>query len=159
MERRSGFITFLTALVPGAGYMYLGLLKKGLETMVLFFVVPAVFNYIEIGGFIVPVFCIPFWLYTFFNTYQIAHKIDRGEVLEDESIFTKGNFDFSSGNVMNNNFFRIIAWALIIIGILAIANKIFIQFEVLNIVKSYIVPVVFVIVGLYLLLRDKNKLN
>lgn len=158
MERRSGFITFLVSLVPGAGYMYFGLLKKGLEAMVLFFLIPTILRYVGMN-FITPVFCVPFWLYTFFNTYHIAHKVDRGEVLEDESWFAKDSFGFSSGNVINNNFFKIVAWGLIIIGILAIANRIFVQFQVLYIVRSYIVPVVFVIVGLYLLLRDKNKLN
>lgn len=158
MERRSRFITFLASLIPGAGYMYFGMLKKGLETMILFFLIPTILRYVGME-FIVPVFCVPFWLYTFFNTYHIAHKVDRGEVLQDESWFAKGGFGFGSDNIINNNSFKIIAWCLIIIGALAIVNKIFAEFHLLYVIRSYLVPIGFVIIGLYLLLRDKNKLN
>ena len=155
MERRSGFVTFLVSLIPGAGYMYFGMLKKGLETMVLFFLIPTILRYVGMN-FIVPVFCIPFWLYTFFNTYHIAHKVDRGEILEDQSWFEKGGFGFDSDNIINNNSFKIIAWCLIIIGGLAIVNKIFAEFQPLYVIRSYLVPIGFVIIGLYLLLRDKK---
>lgn len=159
MQKRSGFITFLVSLIPGAGYMYFGMLKKGLETMVLFFLVPTILRYVGMN-FIVPVFCVPFWLYTFFNTYHIAHKVDRGEVLQDESWFAKEGFDFGSNNMINNDSFKIIAWCLILIGVLAILNRVFVQFSqfhLLYVIRSYFVPIAFVIIGLYLLLRDKNK--
>lgn len=152
MERRSGFITFVVSLIPGAGYMYFGMLKKGLETMVLFFLIPTILSYVGIS-FVIPVFFIPFWLYTFFNTYQLAHKFDRGEILQDESIFTN---NIGLGKDRENGFFKIIAWALIIVGILAIVNKIFVDFQILYVIRSYIAPVLFIIVGLYLLLRGKK---
>jgi len=155
MEKRSGFITFVVSLIPGAGYMYFGMLKKGLETMVLFFLIPTILSYVGIS-FIIPVFFIPFWLYTFFNTYQLAHKFDRGEILKDESIFTNSNIGFGLGKDNDNGFFKIIAWALIIVGILAIINKIFVDFQILYVLRSYIAPVLFIIIGLYLLLRRKK---
>lgn len=155
MERRSGFITFIVSLIPGAGYMYFGMLKKGLETMVLFFLIPTILSYVGIS-FIIPVFFIPFWLYTFFNTHQLARKVDRGEVLQDESIFANNDLGFGLGKDNNNGFFKIIAWALIIIGILAIINKIFVDFQILYVLRSYIAPVLFIIIGLYLLLKGRK---
>ncbi|MDF2502991.1 hypothetical protein [Clostridium sp.] len=158
MERRSRFITFLVSLVPGAGYMYLGMLKKGFETLLLFILVPMILSYVNMSD-IAAAFCIPFWLYTFFNTYHIARKVDSGEILQDESWFAKGGFGLGANNIMNNNSFKIIAWFLIIVGVLAIANKIFMEFPIFDVVRSYFVPVIFIIIGLYLLLRDKKKLN
>ncbi len=64
MEKRSGFVTFLVALLPGAGYMYFGMLRFGAETMILYFMVPKLFHYIGFGV-ISYIFSIPFWLYTF----------------------------------------------------------------------------------------------
>ncbi|WP_242949525.1 hypothetical protein [Clostridium pasteurianum] len=95
-------------------------------------------------------------MYTFFNTYQLAHKFDRGEILKDESIFTNSNIGFGLGKDNDNGFFKIIAWALIIVGILAIINKIFVNFQILYVLRSYIAPVLFIIIGLYLLLRRKK---
>lgn len=158
MEKRSRFITFLTAIIPGAGYMYFGMLKKGFETLLLFMLVPMLLGYAYMGD-IAAAFCIPFWLYTFFNTHHIAHKVDRGEILQDESWFEKCGFGSDSGNSMNNNSFKVIAWFLIIVGILAIVNKIFMEFPIFSIIRSYLVPIIFIIIGLYLLLRDRKNFN
>ena len=36
MKKKNSLLTFLCALVPGAGQMYLGLLKKGCSIMLAF---------------------------------------------------------------------------------------------------------------------------
>lgn len=37
MQHTNRFLLFVTSLIPGAGHMYLGLMKRGLHLMVLFF--------------------------------------------------------------------------------------------------------------------------
>lgn len=44
MERRNGFLTFLTSLIPGVGYMYLGLMRKGIEAFLVFLLVPRILD-------------------------------------------------------------------------------------------------------------------
>lgn len=156
MEKRSGFVTFLVSLFPGAGYMYFGMFRKGLETMILFLLVPVVLRAIWLDG-LVAIFCIPVWLYTFFDTYNIAHKVDRGEILQDESWFTKNGESVKINlDGLDNNIWKIAAWALIILGVLSIINKIFSYFNIFYLVRSYFIPVIFVLLGVYILFRG-NK--
>ncbi len=37
MQHTNRFLLFVASLIPGAGHMYLGLMKRGLHLMVLFF--------------------------------------------------------------------------------------------------------------------------
>lgn len=151
MQKRSSFITFLTSLIPGAGYMYFGMLKKGIETMVLFFL------FVELGHYIFfPMFIItcPMWFYTFFDTYRVAHKLDRGEEVYDESI---GNIDIFKGINFDKTYWNIIAAILIVIGIISICNNMVPDFYfVTNAIKSYFVPAVFIILGIYILYKSRK---
>ncbi|MDD3225026.1 MAG: hypothetical protein PHX70_10085 [Clostridium sp.] len=151
MQKRNSFITFLASLIPGAGYMYFGMLKKGAETMVLFFL------FVELGHYMFfPMFIItcPLWFYTFFDTYRIAHKVDRGEVVSDESI---SNIDFFKGLNLNNSYWSIIAAILIIIGVLSICNNLVPSFYiVVDAIRSYFVPGIFIILGIYILYRSRK---
>lgn len=157
MERRNGFVTFLVSLFPGVGYMYFGMLRKGIETISIFLLVPFVLRAIWLDA-LVGIFCVPFWLYTFFDTYNIARKFDRGEIINDESWFSKSgdsiklNFDSADHNV-----WKLAAWALIILGVLSIVSKVFIYFDIFYIIRSYFIPVLFVLVGLYILFAGKKK--
>ncbi|MDP4146079.1 MAG: hypothetical protein Q8936_16575 [Bacillota bacterium] len=157
MEKRSGFLTFLTALIPGVGYMYFGLLRKGIETLLLFLLIPTLFDAIGLG-FLSYVVAVPIWFYSFFDTYHIAHKVDRGEKLQDGSIFNKEAFSgeaFTFGEDIKNRNWIFVAWALIIIGILAILNKMFMYIGIFSIARQYFVPVIFIVLGVYLLTRKK----
>ena len=155
MERRNSFVTFLVALLPGAGYMYFGMLRFGIEIMVLFFMVQQLFDYIGLG-FISYIFCIPVWLYTFFDTYKIANKYDRGEIIQDKSWFSKDEIKDIS---VSNGGWLVFAWFLIIVGILALVNKFFGTFDIFYTIKQYFIPVFFIIMGVYLLVKNKEKFN
>mgnify|MGYP001405706472 CR=1 FL=1 len=155
MERRNRFVTFLVALLPGAGYMYFGMLRFGIEIMVLFFMVQELFDYIGLG-FISYIFCVPVWLYTFFDTYKIANKYDIGETIQDKSMFSKNQI--KNINATNGGWL-IFAWFLIIVGILALVNKFFGIFDIFYTIKQYFIPVFFILIGIYLLVKGKEKMN
>lgn len=166
MRRRSEFLTFLSALFPGIGYMYLGLLRKGIQILVLFLLIDPVFRMLGIG-YLADIIQIPFWFYTFFDTFSVAHRIDKGEFVPDSDFvfnkFTKEGQPYGHEPgipVMSKNFWTVIAWVLIGVGALAILNKAFAGFELYDLIKSYIstyfVPVLFVAGGVYLLLRAKK---
>ena len=89
MQKRSSFLTFIASLIPGLGYMYLGLIKKGIQAMVVFFLIEPLFRFIGLGG-LSSIISIPLWFYLFFDTFNIARKIDRGEFVSDSDfIFSK----------------------------------------------------------------------
>jgi TM2 domain-containing membrane protein YozV len=163
MERRSGFLTFLSALIPGVGYMYLGLLMKGVQTLAIFLLIPPILRFI---GFydISHIFQVVFWCYTFFDTFSVARRLDRGEHVPDsEFIFPKyvnnGGFQGPKNISMSRNVWVVVAWGLIIIGVLALLNKFFYTSELFGLIKSYInmyfLPVVLVFTGIYILIKNK----
>lgn len=110
MERRNGFLTFLTSLIPGVGYMYLGLMRKGIEAFLVFLLLPRVLDLFTFGvvGHLVG---LVIWCYTFIDTYHIAHLIDSGVRVEDtdflldkfDSAFGQSNYKNASYNNVNSN--------------------------------------------------------
>lgn len=166
MENRNGrnsFLTFLTALVPGVGYMYLGLVKKGIQILMLFLLIKPIFHLLGIG-FLTLVVEIPFWFYTFFDTFAVANKIDRGEPVADmDFIFNKYMKDGSQAAVdrekLGKNFNLILAIGLIVLGSIAILHNLSIRSPlyslIRNFVSTYFIPVLFVLGGIYLLFKNK----
>jgi len=164
VEKRNSFLTFLTALIPGVGYMYLGLIKKGVQALALFFIIKEIFPMIGIG-FLDNIILVPFWFYTFFDTFNIAGKINRGEQVSDsEFIFEKYNWNTFNNNAPSRDrrFFLLLAWTLIVLGILAILNRILdgnsFYYLVLSSINAYFFPALLIVAGLYLLMKE-SKIN
>ena len=152
--KRDRFIMFLAALIPGVGYMYLGLLKKGIEALVAFLLIKPLLTIIGIG-WMAPVIMIPFMLYTFFDTYNVSAKIDSGMVVQDEDIFNIEKYN----KVDSHKILNIFAYILIAIGVLAIINLACAKLEVYALIKNYVmiyfVPVVMIFVGIYILFKKR----
>jgi len=166
MQKRSSFLTFMSSLVPGLGYMYLGLMKKGIQAMVIFFLINPLFSFIGLG-WLADIIQIPLWFYLFFDTFNIAHKLDRGEFVNDSDFIFIQYHHLSKKENLNDNAVKnmrdkgglIIGSALIIIGSLSIINKLFPDNAIYDFIKqsigTYFVPVLFVFVGVYLLVKKK----
>jgi len=166
MQKRSNFLTFISSLVPGLGYMYLGLMKKGIQAMVIFFLINPLFSFIGLG-WLADIIQIPLWFYLFFDTFNIAHKLDRGEFVSDSDfIFNqyhhlskRENLSDDNVNNMRDKGGLIIGSVLVIIGVLSIINKLFPNNAIYDFIKqsigTYFVPVLFVFVGVYLLVKKK----
>ena len=155
MNKKSGFLTFITALIPGVGYMYYGLQRRGVETFVLFLLISPVLRALGLNV-LSPIISIPFWFYTFFDTYSIAHKYEAGEILEDISLFNKNN-ELGRRILANDKFKKdkwiILAWILILLGTFAILNKIFYLSIFFSNIRVYLVPVLFILSGVYILTK------
>ena len=67
--KKSSFLTFCFALIPGAGQMYLGLMKKGVSIMALFFGTIATIGFLhfDLLTLLLPVI----WFYSFFDTFNM----------------------------------------------------------------------------------------
>jgi TM2 domain-containing membrane protein YozV len=161
--QRNKFLTFLAALVPGVGYMYLGLVKKGIQALAIFLLIEPLFSLVGLRN-IGDIIQVIVWFYTFFDTFTIAGKIDKGEPVYDSDFFINkihGNPNFSSyKNITSNKGLLVtVAWALIAIGVLAILNKLFYGNEAFNLIRSYVnmyfLPILLVFAGVYLLLKNK----
>jgi hypothetical protein len=78
--KKSKVIATFLSIVPGAGHMYLGLPKRGLQLMIAFFACIYILDVMRLSLFL---FLIPIlWFYSFFDALQLISKQDR-EQLQD----------------------------------------------------------------------------
>lgn len=81
--KKSKTIATLLSIVPGAGHLYLGLQKRGIQLMAAFLFSIYILDVLRLGLFL---FIVPIiWFYSFFDGLQKASKADY-ETLEDEPI-------------------------------------------------------------------------
>lgn len=159
--RRNSFLTFLAALIPGIGYMYLGLIRRGIQFLLLYLLIEPVFRIVGLS-FLASIIKIPLWFYTFFDTFNVANKLDRGEIVYDSDIFGNGSFQVDGrwANLLNDKWILIAGWALVILGVLGVINKAFYGNEIYNLIRSYIstyfIPVIFIAIGAYLLYKNNR---
>lgn len=158
--RRDKWLLFISAIIPGVGYMYLGLIRKGIEALALFMIIGPLFKFIGVG-WLTNIVRFPFWLYTFFTTYEIAAKQDLGVYVQDTDFIDikKVNKNMNDKNVTILK--NVLAGVFIAAGLIAILNKAFAGNEIYNLIisyfKTYFFPVLLVFGGLYVLFRNNEK--
>lgn len=85
-RKKSGFITFLFSLLPGAGEMYMGFMKMGVSLMGAFFLIIALASWLEIGPMVFVALIA--WFYSFFHVHNLASMPDEEfYALEDDYLF------------------------------------------------------------------------
>lgn len=96
--RRSKVLATLLSAFPGAGQMYLGMQKRGLQLMALFLGSFYIIDVLRLSLFL---FIIPvIWFYSFFDGLQLSSRYDR-ELLEDIPLIqNKGNHQHWIGIVL-----------------------------------------------------------
>lgn len=156
MRGESTVINFICSLIPGAGFMYNGLYKKGLSFIVIWFLL------INLNGFLgmymfLPALLVPIWFYCFFKTFEVNRKVRRGEYVEDGYLFVKQGEELNSGG----NAPRYIGIALVSIGILAIISNVFRDFfitlNIMQYVRPYIGPSMLILIGVSILVYNFKK--
>lgn len=148
MYRNNGFLNFIFACIPGVGYMYNGLLKKGVEILTIFIAAPILLDLFMLGD-LIPLVIVPLWFYSFFSTYNIIRRREAGEVIEDQSVlFGTDKIKLQQGNM------KLLGVILILVGAFSIASRILRELHIWNVIRGYAAPVVFIILGLYILVKN-----
>lgn len=83
--RKSRFLTFLFGMIPGAGQMYLGYMKRGVSLMgafALIITVAAFFN-LPFLTFLLPVI----WFYAFFDALNLRSLTFDTRCIQDDFLF------------------------------------------------------------------------
>lgn len=84
-DRKSKMVATLLAVFPGAGHMYLGLQRRGLQFMAAFLFSIYIMDVMQLSLFL---FVIPIvWFYNFFDALQLASKHGLEE-LKDQPLLT-----------------------------------------------------------------------
>ncbi|WP_315120371.1 hypothetical protein [uncultured Clostridium sp.] len=148
MENKKSLALFFS-LIPGAGHLYLGLQKKGLQIMVAFFGLIALSDWIHLSviGMFIPII----W---FYSVFDVRKAIYNPQNYEDNL-----NLSFDFINV------KYLGYIFIIIGIMAIFRNvifplthIYIDWKITRYIRTSIVSLILIAVGVKMLL-DNKKLN
>ncbi|SEN45844.1 hypothetical protein SAMN04488134_101130 [Amphibacillus marinus] len=76
--KKSKLLATILAIFPGAGHMYLGLQKRGLQLMAGFLLSVYILDVLNLGLFL---FIIPIiWFYSFFDALQLANRAEYEQV-------------------------------------------------------------------------------
>lgn len=130
------------SIIPGAGHMYLGYQNKGLALMGTFFFSVFFMGWLGISIFL---FTLPLiWFYSFFDC---MHTIDGNE----ETI----NKEFVFPNVKP----EWIGFGLIGVGLFIILEKILfplIDYQIRRYIQTSIVSLIFIIIGIRILMKNKK---
>lgn len=162
-RRYNAFLAFLFSLVPGAGQMYLGLMKRGLQLMVLFTIPIVVANIFYLGGWFI-IFNVIIWFYSFFDCLHIKRDINEGKEIKDELIYDINMMDVKDLN------YRHLGVGLVAVGGIVILNNglselgRFIDnhfsygndfYRLFKFMRQSSFPVLLIVIGVYLLRKSK----
>lgn len=153
----NSLLLFCSSLIPGAGYMYLGLMQRGVEAMILF-----------MAGIVIPVWLqmealcaliiVPLWFYCFFDTFYQRTNLEAGLEVEDRGMVNLISW------VADN--YYLLGIGLIGLGILALLNTLgqdlsysanVIIKQVTRHLQGYLPPLLLIAVGIYLLRKTRQQ--
>jgi hypothetical protein len=151
--KRGAFAVLILSLLPGGGYMYLGLMNRGLQAMIIFFgtiFFASVANFGALGGLVVPILM----FYSIFDSLQLAAQMNEGLFIEDKPYVDIGN----------PNWQNILGYILIGLGILSLfytSVGILAVFYTIQpytfIVERLVPPLIIIAIGAYILYRSLRK--
>lgn len=169
MTKFQKFIFFLSALIPGAGHMYLGFMKRGLLLMTVFFV--DIGLSMILNGFLV--FMPVIWFYCLFDAWNKYHLTDSEKKKVDDSLFFFYNaissepIPQSSGlsNSVPQKFYRILGSAAIYFGIIIICNEVRENIDlplyasrILAFMPEFLISLALIFIGIKLILHKKKEI-
>ena len=149
--------TMLFSMIPGAGHMYLGLMKKGLQFMFVFFGFIIVTDLIYSARSFT-VLNIVVWFYAFFDAYHSRRKLESARAVE-EDLFAELRLNSAKP--------KYVGIGLVILGSIVLLQQIFAEVLSLEVIVfppyiktailDSIFPIALVAIGIFILRTSKNK--
>lgn len=144
---KSSPLAFLLSLLPGAGYMYLGLMNRGLQTMILFFGTIFVAQMTRIDP-LVPLVLPVLLFYSIFDTLQLARRMRQGVAVGDKPLIDLGG---------RPNWQNYLGYALVVLGVLALLNNFVPYYFQYGMVNRLISPLLIIAIGAFILYRNLGR--
>ncbi len=149
-SEKSSMLAFLFSLLPGAGYMYLGLMNRGLQVMVLFF--GAIFVAGMAGLDLILTLVLPVvFFYNIFDTLQLAGRMRDGVPVEDKPfIDLHGECNKTS----------LLGYVLVGLGILALLNNFLphlFGYSFYSFMRQVFTPLLIISLGVFILYRNLKR--
>lgn len=171
IRKKNSFFTFIFSLIPGAGQMYMGFMKRGLSLMSSFFITIFVSVWLNVGPFMF--IALISWFYSFFDTHNLRSAPDEEFYgLEDNYILFPEFMKDKAYYELQKKYRNIIALVLIIMGFTILWNNVFEIFRsvlpyslrstIYNIGRGFpqlIIGLIIILFGLYLIRGKKQELD
>ena len=143
---KSTMLAFLFSLVPGAGYMYLGLMHRGVQVMILFFGTIFVAGMAHLDPILALVLPVVFF-YNIFDTLQLVGRMRDGVPVEDKPFIE---------SLGDNNWSNLLGYVLVGLGILALLNN-FLPYY--TFMRQVFTPLIIIALGVFILYRNLKRGN
>lgn len=148
--KQSKALTFFLSFFPGVGHLYLGLMNRGLQFLIIFFGTILFSNLflVNIFNVLLPII----WFYTLFDALQQYNKLAADPEYKDTPLISWNSFT-------NNSIF---GWILIIIGVLIFADKILfalLGYKYYEVIKTIVIAILLVLIGIYLISGKRFSIN
>ncbi len=152
-DQNRKIITCLLSVIPGAGHMFLGYQKLGLELMTVFFFSFFFLDWLRIGlfMFIIPVI----WFYSMFDA---LHKASGGGAPVEERNLSV--LELIGENSARWSGSKLLGYGLILIGVLLIFDRIIspmIPYEIRSHLQTGIVSLLFIAGGIRILAGGRKE--
>ncbi|WMC93095.1 hypothetical protein [Kineothrix sp. MB12-C1] len=169
-RKKNKFLTFCFSLIPGAGEMYMGFMKMGVSLMGICFGLLAIIQFLNLSALVYLILIV--WFYGFFHVHNLASMSDTDlNNVEDDYLFHLDSF-FQWEKVGAQKLRKVIASALIIIGMVLLWNSImdicysYLPNEMIIVLRriGYTIPQMVVGIGIvlggfYMIKGKKAELN
>lgn len=125
----NNFLTFVFALIPGAGQMYLGMMKKGVSIMALFCGIIALIGFFRLDflAMLLPVI----WFYTFFDTFNTRSIPYEQRIASDKFMFGSQDLFKDSWQAVFEKRHRLLGGILIALGLYMLYQNVYSRFSYL----------------------------
>lgn len=170
IRKKSSFFTFCFSLIPGAGQMYMGFMKRGTSLMSVFFLLIFLASWLHLGPlvYVMPVI----WFFAFFDTHNLRSMSDDEFNAMDDNFIMIPEFAKEKALMLQSKYRNILALALIIIGLSILWNNIYgiIYWIMPGVLRELIwrfgqyfpqmcIGVIIIIIGVYLIRGKKMDLD
>jgi hypothetical protein len=152
MHMKNKFLTLILSFIPGVGHLYLGLMKRGMQLLAMFFGALFLIEFLRLHDELIILMPI-IWFYSVFDALQ-QHELVKEGIAEDRPAFPWGSFQINQ---------KWVAYTLIIVGGYILLDNLFdIARRYITFLHNYnfstiFVAVVFLLIGIRLLSQFKKR--
>lgn len=156
-KQNKKLIAMALSVIPGAGHMYLGLQKQGIQLMTMFFFIIFFTDALRLSFlmFVLPII----W---FFGVFDTLKKVSSDEPLEDEDIMLLSWVKGENSRSIKRD--RVIGYGLIGLGLILIFDRVgfpliseYIDWQISQYVRTGLIAVLFIAGGIKMLIGSKEE--
>lgn len=121
-KQNKKIISMFLSVIPGAGHLYLGLKRQGVELMAGFFLAFYLTDWLRLG--ILMIFVPIIWFYSLFD---VMHKVSGNRAMTDDEMLSNDWLKDGKSILSRNSFFKnkdkAIGYGIIFVGVILLFNR------------------------------------